>query len=76
LVIAKESFGENRKVNNLAAAARAAKFDLLVMADTDVRVEQDYLRGIAAPFADPRVGAVTTFYKCLGEELLRLTWIC
>jgi ceramide glucosyltransferase len=66
LVIAKESLGENKKVNNLAAAARAAKFDLLVMADTDVRVEQDYLREVAAPFADPRVGAVTAFYRCLG----------
>ena len=70
LVIAKESFGENKKVNNLAAAARAAKFDLLVMADTDVRVEQDYLREVAAPFADPRVGAVTAFYRCLGGGTL------
>ena len=66
LLIARESFGENKKVNNLAAAARAAKYDLLVMADTDVRVERDYLREVAAPFADSRVGAVTAFYRCLG----------
>jgi ceramide glucosyltransferase len=70
IVIATESFGENKKVNNLAAAARAAKYDLLVMADTDVRVERDYLREVAAPFMDPRVGAVTAFYRCRGGGTL------
>jgi ceramide glucosyltransferase len=66
LVIAQQSFGENRKVNNLAAAARAAKYDLLVMTDSDVRVDSDYLREVVAPFADDNVGAVTSFYRCLG----------
>ena len=66
LVTAQQSFGENRKVNNLAAAARAARYDLLVMTDSDVRVEPDYLREVAAPFADAKVGAVTAFYRCLG----------
>jgi ceramide glucosyltransferase len=70
IVIARESFGENKKVNNLAAAARAAKYDLLVMADTDVCVERDYLREVAAPFTDPRVGAVTAFYRCTGGGTL------
>ena len=70
IVIARESFGENKKVNNLAAAARAAKYDLLVMADTDVCVERDYLREVAAPFTDPRVGAVTAFYRCMGGGTL------
>src|SRR6267378_2527167 len=31
--------------------------------DNDVRVEADYLRQVTAPFADPKVGAVTAFYK-------------
>jgi ceramide glucosyltransferase len=66
LLIARESFGENKKVNNLAAAAHAAKYELLVMADTDVRVNPQYLKEVAAPFADPRVGAVTAFYRCVG----------
>jgi ceramide glucosyltransferase len=70
IVIATEWFGENKKVNNLAAAARAAKHDLLVMADTDVRIEPDYLKEVAAPFTDPRVGAVTAFYRCLGGGTL------
>jgi ceramide glucosyltransferase len=70
LVTTVESFGENKKVNNLRAAARAAKYDLLVMADTDVRVDKDYLREVAAPFADPAIGGVTSFYRCLGGGTL------
>jgi ceramide glucosyltransferase len=70
LVTSVEWFGENKKVNNLCAAARAAKYDLLVMTDTDVRVEPDYLREVAAPFADPAVGGVTAFYRCLGGGTL------
>ena len=31
---------------------------LLVINDSDVRVEKDYLRDVVAPFADPKVGAI------------------
>jgi ceramide glucosyltransferase len=70
LITTVQSFGENPKVNNLCAAVSAAKYDLLVMSDTDVRVDQDYLREVAAPFADPTVGGVTSFYRCLGGGTL------
>src|SRR5262249_41199962 len=70
LVTSVERFGEKHKVNNLFAAARAAKYDLLVMSDSDVRVDQAYLREVTAPFADRRVGAVTAFYRCLGGGTL------
>ncbi len=66
LVTSVEWVGENRKVNNLCRLVKEAKYDLLVMSDTDVRVEADYLREVAAPFADPAVGAVTSFYRCHG----------
>src|SRR5260370_1766303 len=55
--------GASDKVNNLCQLARNAKYDLLVMSDSDVRVEADYLKQVTAPFADPKVGAVTAFYK-------------
>lgn len=57
--------GANNKVNNLCALAEAASYDHLVMADSDIRVDPDYLREVAAPFADPAVGAVTTFPRCI-----------
>jgi len=58
--------GTSDKVNNLCQLVRAAKYDFLVMSDSDVRVEPDYLKQVIAPFADPEVGAVTAFYKSLS----------
>jgi ceramide glucosyltransferase len=57
--------GANNKVNNLCALVEAASYDHLVMADSDIRVDPDYLREVAAPFADLAVGAVTTFPRCI-----------
>ena len=61
-----EQLGANGKVNNLCQLVREAKYDLVVMSDSDVRVESDYLREVAAPFANPEVGAVTAFYRGIG----------
>ncbi|MGB9467086.1 MAG: bacteriohopanetetrol glucosamine biosynthesis glycosyltransferase HpnI [Candidatus Acidiferrum sp.] len=58
--------GTSDKVNNLCQLAQNAKYDLLVMSDSDVRVEPDYLRHVTAPFADRKVGAVTAFYRSLS----------
>jgi ceramide glucosyltransferase len=58
--------GTNDKVNNLCQLVQHAKYDLIVMSDSDVRVEPDYLKHVVAPFADPEVGAVTAFYKSLS----------
>lgn len=62
--------GTNEKINNLCQLARTAKYDLLVMSDSDVRVEPDYLKTVVAPFADPEVGAVTALYKSLSARNL------
>ena len=58
--------GKSDKVNNLCELVHKAKYDLLVMSDSDVRVEPDYLKQVIAPFADPEVGAVTAFYRSLS----------
>jgi len=58
--------GTSDKVNNLCQLAQNAKYDLLVMSDSDVRVEPDYLKQVAAPFADREVGAVTAFYRSMS----------
>ena len=49
----------------MCALVEAARYDHLVMVDSDIRVDPDYLREVAAPFADPLVGAVTTFPRCI-----------
>jgi ceramide glucosyltransferase len=58
--------GENNKVNSLCKLVKEARYELLVMTDSDVRVPRDYLREVVAPFADRRVGAVTCFYRYAG----------
>jgi ceramide glucosyltransferase len=55
--------GANRKLNNLAKLAKEARHEVLVISDSDVRVAPNYLREVAARFADPQVGAVTAFFR-------------
>src|ERR1700730_8621712 len=62
--------GENNKVNSLCRLVKEARHELLVMTDSDVRVARDYLREVVAPFADRRVGGVTSFYRCAGGGTL------
>ena len=52
----------NDKVAKLGLMTREAKYDYLVINDSDVRVTPDYLRTIIAPFQDSTIGGVTCFY--------------
>jgi ceramide glucosyltransferase len=70
LVSSIERLGENNKINSYCRLVKEAKYDLLVMTDSDVRVEAGYLREVAAPFTDPAVGGVTSFYRCKGGGTL------
>lgn len=70
LVTSVERLGQNHKISNLYRLVKEAKYELLVMSDSDVRVGPDYLRELVASFADPSVGAVTSFYRCAGGGTL------
>ncbi len=58
----------NAKVASMELMAAAAAYDIFVVSDSDVRVTPDYLRAVALPFADPRVGAVTCPYRGVAAE--------
>jgi ceramide glucosyltransferase len=58
--------GSNLKVSNLINMAERARHDVIVIADSDIAVEDDYLDTVAAPLADPRVGVVTCLYVAQG----------
>jgi ceramide glucosyltransferase len=63
LVVAPPRHGGNRKVANLLNMLPAARHDILVMADSDMRVTRDYLAAVTAPLADPDTGLVTCLYR-------------
>jgi ceramide glucosyltransferase len=60
--------GYNPKVNQLITLSRRARFDLLVISDSNVRVGGDYLAEIAAQLEDSRVGLVTHAIAGIGER--------
>ncbi len=53
----------NAKVSSLERLASVAAHDIFVISDSDVRVTSNYLRDLAADFADPEVGASTCLYR-------------
>jgi ceramide glucosyltransferase len=59
-------YGPNYKVCNLINAFPKAKYDIVVVCDSDIRVGPRYLREVAAPFVDPTVGLVTSLYRSPG----------
>ncbi len=58
----------NDKVISMEKMEAATAHDILVISDSDVRVTPDYLRAVALPFADPRVGGMTCPYRGVAAE--------
>jgi ceramide glucosyltransferase len=63
LVVDGRRRGRNLKVANLQNMLPAARHDLFVIADSDMRVERHYLAELSAPLADPAVGLATCLYR-------------
>jgi ceramide glucosyltransferase len=62
LVVDPAVHGLNRKVSNLVNMAPRARHDVIVLADSDMRVGPDYLSRVVAALDEPGVGAVTCLY--------------
>jgi ceramide glucosyltransferase len=56
----------NAKVGVLIDLVKAATHDTIIVNDSDIRVDPDYLR-VTAPLADPKVGLVTCLYRAVGD---------
>jgi ceramide glucosyltransferase len=63
IVICPEDLGLNPKVSTLQQLLPRARYDLLVIADGDVKVGPDYLARMAAAFKEPGVGLVSCPYR-------------
>ncbi|MCX7671619.1 MAG: bacteriohopanetetrol glucosamine biosynthesis glycosyltransferase HpnI [Anaerolineae bacterium] len=62
--------GANRKASLLQHLAEQARYDTLVISDSDMRVTPDYLRRVVAPLSDPTVGLVNCPYLGLAAQNL------
>ena len=58
----------NDKVAKLVRMVQEADNEFLVISDSDVRVQPNYLRTVVAPLCDPKVGCVTCFYVSIHDE--------
>jgi len=55
--------GANRKIDTVAYLASIARYDLFVIADSDVRVGPGYLHSVVGELGDPSVGIVSCLYR-------------
>jgi ceramide glucosyltransferase len=55
--------GANHKVSNLINMYPTTKHDYVLIADSDMRVPNNYLANVMSPFSDSKVGAVTCLYS-------------
>ncbi|HNG96081.1 MAG TPA: glycosyltransferase, partial [Acidobacteriota bacterium] len=67
LILTGEPPFANAKVYSMELMARAARFDILVITDSDASVRKDYLRQMAKTFYPAEVGAMTNLYRGVGE---------
>jgi ceramide glucosyltransferase len=70
VVVCSLNLGTNRKVSNLAQMLTTARYEHLIVNDSDIRVEPDYLQRIMAPFADAKIGMVTCLYRGVPSKTL------
>jgi ceramide glucosyltransferase len=70
LVVSEKILGANVKVSNLAQMLTEARYGLLIVNDSDIRVEPDYLYSVTAVLSDPQVGMVTCLYRGVAGPTL------
>ena len=63
VVVDESKVGSNGKVSNIYNGSLRAKGEILVISDSDMVLEPDYLKTIVAPLADPKVGIACTLYQ-------------
>src|SRR5215469_15485205 len=70
LVVCPQILGANVKVSNLEQILAASRFEYLLVNDSDIRVERDYLRRVIPPLTDSKVGMVTCLYRGIASGTL------
>lgn len=63
LIVCGPLSGANLKVSKLIELARAARHEIWVISDADVRIRPDFLANAVAPLQAPETGLVNCFYR-------------
>src|SRR5919109_2462599 len=69
LVVSDRNVGTNPKVSNLANMLAAARYPILLISDSDIKVGREYLRRVVQPLCDPNIGVVTCMYRSLTQHV-------
>ena len=69
-IVCSKSLGANTKVSNLAQMLPEAKYDNVLVNDSDIRVPEDYVARVTAPLLDPKIGLVTCLYRGVASRTL------
>jgi len=70
LLICRQILGANVKVSNLAQMLPEAKYEHLLVNDSDIRVQPGYLQSVVAPLAAADIGLVTCLYRGVAGSTL------
>ena len=78
IIFCPQLLGLNPKISSLRQMEERARYDLMVIADADVKVGPDFLSRVAAALQEPEVGLVSCPYRSgpaqtLGAQLEALT---
>src|SRR5579872_4962166 len=66
LIVTGEPPYANAKVFSIDRMLAAARHDLVVMSDSDIRVGPQFLKGVSAEFADDKIALATCPYRAVG----------
>lgn len=70
LVVCDEKLGVNTKISNLAQMLLEARYEYLIVNDSDIRVEPNYLLRVVTPLTNPKNGMVTCLYRGVAAPTL------
>ena len=70
VVACPESLGLNGKISTLAQTLPHARFEHILINDSDIVAGPDYLCRVMSAFSDEKVGMVTTLYRGLAGKTL------
>jgi ceramide glucosyltransferase len=70
LVVCPQILGANVKVSNLDQMMSVSRFEHILVNDSDIRVERDYLQRVIPPLTNSNVGMVTCLYRGIAGRTL------